>query len=315
MLTALANALTPIFVGLLLGYYAGRRGLMDNVNVRNLIVLVMNFAVPCAMFSIIIQSSRTVLARQLGAALVIALVFALLYLYCYISARRYWNMSISDASVLALTVGFPNCAAIALSLLSDIFGQAAVVLAALSIAVGAITVSPITLALLELANKPDAPKISTAALARGVLHSFRQPVVWSPVLALLCVFFGLHLPSYGMATLKTLGSAANGSALLLTGLVISAQRFQVNGPVIWTTVAKLIGQPLLAVGLALLFRLNHDQVRQIALISAIPGGFFGLVFGKVFNHTPEAASSDLIASYALSVVTMPLWIFVLTRFL
>lgn len=44
MTQVLADALIPIFVGLLLGFYAGRRGLMDNINVRNLIVLVMNFA-------------------------------------------------------------------------------------------------------------------------------------------------------------------------------------------------------------------------------------------------------------------------------
>lgn len=48
MTNALANALTPIFIGLLLGFYAGRRGLMDSINVRDLIVLVMNFAVPCS---------------------------------------------------------------------------------------------------------------------------------------------------------------------------------------------------------------------------------------------------------------------------
>jgi malonate transporter len=40
MTLVLLNALLPIFVALLLGYVAGRRGLMDNINVRDLIVLV-----------------------------------------------------------------------------------------------------------------------------------------------------------------------------------------------------------------------------------------------------------------------------------
>lgn len=220
-------------------------------------------------------------------------------------------MPISDAAVLALTIGFPNCAAVALSLLSDVFGSEAVVAAALSIAVGSITVSPITFALLELTSDKQAPKI---ALIRGVLHSFRQPVVWSPLLALLFVFCGVHLPSYATATLKTLGNAANGSALLLTGLVISAHHFSLSGPTIWTTLAKLIGQPLLAVGISLSLGLNHDQLREVTLISAIPGGFFGLVFGKSFDSTPETASSGLIASYVLSVVTLPMWICILTKF-
>ena len=47
MTLILLNALLPIFVGLLLGYIAGRRGVMDNLNVQNLIVLVMDFAIPC----------------------------------------------------------------------------------------------------------------------------------------------------------------------------------------------------------------------------------------------------------------------------
>ena len=46
MARVLLDALVPIFVGLLLGYIAGRRGMMDNVNVRNLIVLVMTLRHP-----------------------------------------------------------------------------------------------------------------------------------------------------------------------------------------------------------------------------------------------------------------------------
>lgn len=314
MPTALANALVPIFVGLLLGFYAGKQRLMDNANVRDLIVLVMNFAVPLAMFLIVTQSSWAVLRHQLKTAVVIALVFAVVYAGCYLWARRHWKMTIPDAAVLALTIGFPNCAAVALSLLSDVYGSEAVISAALSIAVGSITISPLTLALLDLTRSKDAPRISALALARGVLHSFRQPVVWSPILALLFVLGRIHLPSYATAALKTLGSAANGSALILTGVVISAQRLRISGPVIWTTLAKLIAQPMIAIGACLLLRMSQEHIRSIALISAIPGGFFGLVFGKSFNSTPEAASSGLVASYALSVVTLPVWIIVLSRF-
>jgi malonate transporter len=74
--TVLLDALVPIFVGLLLGYIAGRRGLMDNdnVHVRDLIVLVMNFAIPCALFSTLIRTSREDLEQQVPTVLMITLV-------------------------------------------------------------------------------------------------------------------------------------------------------------------------------------------------------------------------------------------------
>jgi malonate transporter len=51
MTLILLNALLPIFVGLILGYIAGRRGVMDNLNVQNLIVLVMDFAIHVRCFT------------------------------------------------------------------------------------------------------------------------------------------------------------------------------------------------------------------------------------------------------------------------
>ena len=149
MTLILLNALLPIFVGLLLGYIAGRRGVMDNLNVRNLIVLVMDFAIPCALFSTISSTSWPVLREQLESAVMIAVVFVALYAATYVWARKSLKMSISDASVLALTVGFPNSAAVALPLLTTAYGPSSSVIAALSIAVGAITISPLTVALLE----------------------------------------------------------------------------------------------------------------------------------------------------------------------
>jgi malonate transporter and related proteins len=65
----------------------------------------------------------------------------------------------------------------------------------------------------------------------------------------------------------------------------------------------------------MLLRLSRDQIRDVVLISAIPGGFFGLVFGESFHATPEIASSSLIASYGLGWVTLSIWLLVAARFL
>jgi malonate transporter len=310
----LLDTLVPIFAGLVLGYIAGWRGLMDNRNVRNLIVLVMNIAIPCALFSTIIGSSRAELLRHVPAALMITLVFCALYLISYIWARRGWGMSLSDASVLALTIGFPNSAAIALPLFSGAYGPESTVTAALSIVIGSITISPLTLALLEADKYSGGHDISATQVLRSFPRALLRPVVWAPLLALVGVFFDLHLPSFLAGTLTTLGSAATGSALILTGLVVSAQGFRFTGGVAITTVLKVVGQPLFALCMMLLFRMDHNDLRNITVISAIPGGFFGVVFGKEFDATPEVASSGLIGTYLVGWATLALWILFAAKF-
>jgi malonate transporter len=310
----LLDTLIPIFAGLLLGYIAGRRGLMDNRNVRNLIVLVMNFAIPCALFSTILGSSRADLLRHVPASLMLTLAFSVLYLISYLWARRGLGMSLSDASVLALTIGFPNSAAIALPLFSGAYGPQSTVTAALSLVIGSITISPLTLALLEADKQAGGHNISIAQILHSFPSALLRPVVWAPLLALVGVFFDLHLPSFVQGTLSTLGSAATGSALILTGLVVSAQSFRFTGGVGITTLLKLVGQPLFGVCVMLLFRMDHNDVRNVTVINAIPCGFFGLVFGKAFEATPEVASSGLIGSYLLGWATLALWMLLAAKF-
>jgi predicted permease len=288
--------------------------MMDNLHVRNLIVLVMNFAIPCALFSTIMRSSRAVLREHVPAALMIVLAFSALYLISYLWARRRLAMSVSDASVLALTVGFPNSAAIALPLLGGVYGPESTVTAALSIVIGSTTISPFTLALLEADKQSGGNGISIKRILRKFPRALIRPVVWAPLLALVGVFFDIHLPSFLTGTLTTLGNAATGSALILTGLVVSAQSFRFNGGVATTTLLKLVGQPLLALCIMLLLRMDHNDLRNITVISAIPDGFFGLVFGKGFDHTPETASSGLIGTYLVGWATLPLWMLLMAKF-
>jgi malonate transporter len=302
MLEILANSLVPVFAGLLLGYVAGVRKLVDNRDLRTLITFVMSFAVPCALFTTIVRAPHELLWGQGKVVLVLAISYLAIYGLTYFSAVRLAKMTGADSSVLSLTLAFPNAAAIGIPLLPAVYGSAAAVSAVIAIAVGAVTISPLTLAILEN-NTGHHDQVHLA-----FFQAIKRPVVWAPILAVLWVALDFSLPTYIERSLGLFAAATAGAALFLTGLVLSAQRFGFSRSVGWSVVGKTLLQPALCLGAARVVGLTPEQTRHVVLIAAIPCGFFGVVFGKSFGATAEVASSSLIASTVVGVATLAAWI-------
>ena len=87
------------------------------------------------------------------------------------------------------------------------------------------TISPITLAILE-SNASAGKALSTAARIRASLwKAVKKPVFWAPMLGVPAFVIDFDMPTYVDKSLTILGSATAGTALFLTGLVVSAQRF------------------------------------------------------------------------------------------
>ena len=318
----LANALVPIFAGLLLGYFAGLWRRMDNQNVRTLITFVMSFAIPCSLFLAIASTPRAALREEAAAGLALAIVYAVLYAVSFVWTRFRENLNASDSSVVALTLGFPNSAAVGLPLLASVFGSRATVTVATSLAIGSITVSPITLAILERSRRGSAGVSGTGLSGKSsalrqitlsLIHSCKRPIVWAPLLGLAFSCADLTLPSFIHRSLAVMGSAADGSALVLTGLVVSAQKFEIRGNTLIAVLLKNALQPAIALGICMLIHLNIEQTRYVTLISAMPCGFFGVVFGRDFDSNPKLASSGLIASYLVGVGSLAAWIVIVNH--
>jgi malonate transporter and related proteins len=199
-------------------------------------------------------------------------------------------------------------AAVGLPLFASVFGSKSTVTVAVSLAIGSIIVSPITLAILEANRKEGGGGSALGHIARSFIHSFKRPIVWAPLLGLAFSLAGWSFPSFAAKSLDVMGTAAGGSALVLTGLVVSAQKFEVAWGTLIAIVLKNALQPALALGIAMLLHLPLEQTRYVVLISAMPCGFFGAVFGKVFDASPRLASSGLIASHVVSVGTLAAWI-------
>jgi malonate transporter and related proteins len=149
MIDLLANSLVPIFVGLLFGYVAGLRRVVDNKDVKTLVSFLMTFALPCYLFVTMASTPRELLWGQARPALVFAIVYAALFIATYYTSRNLAKDTAANSAVLALTLGFPNAAAVGIPLLLAVYGPRASVTVAVALAVGAITITPITLAILE----------------------------------------------------------------------------------------------------------------------------------------------------------------------
>ena len=313
MIAILANTLVPIFAGLLLGYIAGLRGVVDNKNVKSLITFVMSFALPCSLFVTIAQTPHSLLWGQGKVAIALAIVYFVIFGLTHLAAQRLGKNTAADSSVLALTLGFPNAAAVGLPLLLAAYGKDAIVSVAVAIAIGSITISPITLAILESSTVEGKALSPTARIFTSAWKAIKKPVVWAPVLGVIAVAIDFHMPAYAERSLTVLGSATAGTALFLTGLVVSAQRFKFTWRVSWSVFAKNLLQPAFGLLIARSLSLPLEATRSVVLISAIPCGFFGIVFGKGFDATPEVASSSLIASYVIGIFTLAGWIIFLSH--
>ena len=257
MTTTLANSLAPIFTGLLLGYLAGLWRVMDNKNVQTLTIFVTSFAIPCSIVLAVASTPQRDLREQVAPGLVLLIMYMVLYAISFLWARAREHLSRADSSVFALTIGFPNSAAVGLPLLMSVFGTRSAIIVATSIAIGTITVSPLTLVILEASRGRSRDGFSWRNVVAPLMRSVGKPIVWAPILGLVFSFAGVNLPSFAGRSLAIIGTAADGAALVLTGLVVSAQVFKLGASTLVTLLLKFLVQPALALGIARLMQPAH----------------------------------------------------------
>ena len=299
MLSQILNVLGPIFFGMGLGYLGGRTHDIDGGNVGQLNALVMDFAVPAAIFATVVAASRATLLGQMPLAGLVLGSMLILFAATYALARWTYGFDASEASVQALTTSVPNYAAAGLPLIAALLGSKYVVAVAVAIACSCIFVSPVTLVILD-ATGPGKGK----SIVRSFAGAFRKPVVLAPLIAIAVVLAGVPIPTFVQKSLTLMGEVSGGAGLFLTGLIVSAQPLKLDMNVMAQTALANVAHPLLVAGLAWLFAVEPLAAREAIVLSALPVGFFGILFGLRFNRPSAVSGTTLVASTAVSIVTL-----------
>ncbi|MFF3359063.1 AEC family transporter [Streptomyces sp. NPDC002917] len=305
MVHEIATALLPVFFALALGFGAGLRGYVDNRDVSSINKLVMDFAIPASLFVSISSTDRSDITAHAGYIVVTVVALAVVYAVTLVLQQRTFGLQKAEAAAQALTVAFPNYASIGLPLSAAVVGARGAIAVAIGLAVGAVTIVPFSLALLEDSMLgPNAPGSTLSRFGGALGKSVRRPIFWAPMLAIVLVLCGVHMPDLVEKTLMPIGQAGAGAALFLTGLLLSAQQVSFGPNVAYGIVAKNALMPLFVWGLCLLLGLDRLSTTEAVLLTAIPCGFFGLVFGAPFGVQSRVAGSTLMLSTIAGIASL-----------
>lgn len=319
MVHEIAMGLLPVFFVIGLGFFSGKTKLIDNRHVSTLNTVVMTIALPLLLFTTLASSARSDIVNHLPAGVAVCAVMLVVYGAVFLLERRIFRLPTSKAVIMALTVAFPNAAAVALPLADSVLGGTGRLAVAVTLAVGAITVSPLTLVVLELdknrtATSAGSPPSKGNGWGKALLAAYRKPLVIAPILGLAWTLLGIPLPDLVDATFTQLGDVTGGLGLFVTGLVLSAQPLKLTWNVAISTLIGAIVRPALAVVAILALGLRGDPAGEVFLILSVPAGFFGILLGLTYGVVAKRAGATLMYSTVLSIVTLPIAIALVRSF-
>lgn len=206
MLTFFIGDLLPIIVIMLLGYFSGRRETFSEDQARAFNKLVLNYALPAALFVSITRANREMIFADTRLTLVSLVVIVGCFFFSWFGCYKFFKRTHAEAAVCALIAGSPTIGFLGFAVLDPIYGDSVstgLVVAIISIIVNAITI-PIGLYLLNPSSGADGKKNSNLS---ALISAAKEPVVWAPVLATILVLVGVKIPAAWDPTFNLIAKA------------------------------------------------------------------------------------------------------------
>ena len=315
MLHIILYAIVPIVVVMLAGFISGRKGIFNGDDSKKFNKVVLDYALPAALFVSIVQADRGMLARDLKLSIVSLVVIMVCFMAVYFIYRYCFKKNTgADAAVSALISGSPTIGFLGFAVLEPIFGtnpSVALVVAIVGIVVNAVGI-PVGLSLL------NASLDGTQAAAAGkkesawkpVIHALEQPVAWAPILAVILVLLGLKWPDWASPSFDLIAKANASMAVFSAGITLSSVKIVINWQALLGSKLKLIVMPALALIAGLLWHMDPLNIKMLVVACALPPAFSGIIIADEYNTYVATGTSSLTLSVILFIGFCPLWIWI-----
>lgn len=308
----LLYAIVPIIVVMLAGYISGKKKIFSGDDAKKFNKVVLDYALPAALFVSIVQASREDLVRDAKLTIVSAIGIMACFMLVYFVFRYCFKKNTgADAAVSALISGSPTIGFLGFAVLEPIFGTSpsvALVVAIVGIVVNAIGI-PVGLSLMNASLEKQQPGSTKKESAwKPVIHALEQPVAWAPILAVVWVLIGIPWPKELSPSFDLIAKANASMAVFSAGITLSAITFAINWQAVLGSIMKMIVMPAVVLALGLLFAMDPLNLKMLVVAAALPPAFSGIIIADEYNTYVATGTSSLTLSVILFIGFCPLWL-------
>jgi malonate transporter len=305
-----ADLVLPVFAVIVTGWLAGWLGYISRSLADGLVHFAYNVAMPALLFTTIAQEPgrnllewRFLMAFGGGSILCFVLVFLIV--------RIAWGCDLASSTIQGMAAAMTNTGFVALPILHSIYGQPAVLPAAIATVFVAAVMFPASVILLESVQGGQ-----HGSSARPVLllkQITLNPMVLSTLVGLAWAIAGWPIPMPIAAYLNIFAAALTPCALFAIGLGLTAEgmRSKLAASMV-LTVVKLVMMPLVVYGLCVISGLNPLYTIAAVVCAAVPTAKTVFILAGEYKVEEELVTATVSITTLLSVVTLLGWLYFLS---
>ena len=305
--TYILSLTSPTFLLIALGYLVVKSGWMPKENVRPLAWFVVNIGLPAAMFKAL--SSRPfqdilhydyLLVYGLGSLLSFATLFIL---------TRMRNKSFTECALFGLGASLANSLMIGFPIVTQLFGDDAVVPFTLTLIIENLFILPLALALADTGQQKNSHFL--LAFIKSLPQLIKNPVILSIALGLISTIFNIHPPKLVNNIIDALAMTVGGLCLFaIGGMLVGLKTKGMVTDLSSIVMGKLIIHPL-SIFIVILFFPSVPLLYQHVgiLLACMPMFSVLAIIGMRYNHG-EVCSAVLLPTTVGSFITIniAMWI-------
>jgi predicted permease len=310
---------SPIFGIAIFGYSAAKFKWVSENNSKVLTRFVFYFAVPLYLLRKFANSDLpNVLPLDLLASFYIPV--AILYTLSLFVTAKLFGHDRSKSVITAMSSTFGNAVLLGLPVLLSTIGEDGVVPFFIILAFHGLSLFSVSTILLERAKQknldefegfPDRQQSYLRKIFGLLTELGRNPILVAIILGLAMNFMGLKLPYTFDKIAEIMGNTVTGASLFALGATMSHYRLagQLTAATV-ISVTKILLLPLMVWAFGtFIFELDKTWLIAMVIFAAQPTGVSAYVFAEQYKTGVPLSTSSIMLSTILSMLTLPLIIY------
>lgn len=314
MLMVVISTLLPLFLMVLVGWYAQRKGVLSDGSAAALNDFVYYFALPALIF---VSLATTPIAEIFQFRFIAGFSLAMFasYIIMFGISSFFFKAHHTESCLRSTSASYPNCAYLGFPIMLSLFNGSRQAFVASTLAVLVPTLI-IMLVVAEFELHRGAGQKSFLCVFRDVILSMmKTPVISAAFAGIAFSLLGITMPEFLVGGLKSFGMASIPCALFAVGMLMCKLESDLKmRNVLSVNLVKIIIQPILAAFFLLLFHVTGKMLLMGVLLAGMPTAAVACVLSQVYSTCESETSATVFVSMLLYVPIFSLTLFVADGF-